>query len=38
MKTESIIIKNEMLSEYIYTLKLIWLLTESNSLSNQIKE
>lgn len=38
MKTESIIIKNEILSEYIYTLKLIWLLTESNSLSNQIKE
>ncbi|EKN4992211.1 hypothetical protein PXT12_003936 [Salmonella enterica] len=38
MKTESIIIKNEMLSEYIYTLKLIWLLTESNALIDQIKE
>lgn len=38
MITEGIILKTEMLSEYIYTLKLIWLLTESNSLRNQMKE
>lgn len=38
MITEGIILKTEILSEYIYTLKLIWLLTENNLLSNQMKE
>ncbi|EAQ6027348.1 hypothetical protein AC007_23920, partial [Salmonella enterica] len=35
---EGIILKAEILSEYIYILKLIWLLTENNLLSNQMKE
>ncbi|OSD48049.1 hypothetical protein R544_23680 [Salmonella enterica subsp. enterica serovar Gaminara] len=38
MIKEGIILKAEILSEYIYTLKLIWLLTENNLLSNQMKE
>ncbi|EBB7504364.1 hypothetical protein FHE25_21505 [Salmonella enterica] len=35
---ETNIPSKETLSEYIYTLKLIWLLTESNSLGRQLKE
>lgn len=35
---ETNIPRKETLSEYIYTLKLIWLLTESNSLGRQLKE
>lgn len=38
MIKEGIILKAEILSEYIYILKLIWLLTENNLLSNQMKE
>ncbi|EFR0357575.1 hypothetical protein HZL91_004478 [Salmonella enterica] len=38
MIKEGIILKAEILSEYIYSLKLIWLLTENNLLSNQMKE
>lgn len=38
MIKEGIILKTEILSEYIYTLKLIWLLTENSVLSNQMKE
>ncbi|EDT0782400.1 hypothetical protein GUP44_003878 [Salmonella enterica] len=35
---ETNILSKETLSEYIYTLKLIWLLTEINSLGSQLKE
>ncbi|EBC1671494.1 hypothetical protein CVF41_23940 [Salmonella enterica] len=38
MIKEGVILKAEILSEYIYILKLIWLLTENNLLSNQMKE
>ncbi|EDR3784910.1 hypothetical protein GUP84_004131 [Salmonella enterica] len=38
MIKEGIILKAEILSEYIYILKLIWLLTKNNLLSNQMKE
>ncbi|EAO5055916.1 hypothetical protein E8A35_20490 [Salmonella enterica] len=38
MIKKGIILKAEILSEYIYILKLIWLLSENNLLSNQMKE
>jgi len=36
--TEGIILKTGLLSEYIYTLKLIWLLTDKDLVNHQLKQ
>lgn len=38
MITEGIILKTGLLSEYIYTLKLIWLLTDKDLVNHQLKQ
>lgn len=38
MITEGIILKTGLLSEYIHTLKLIWLLTDKDLVNHQLKQ